>query len=170
MTILTVLVAGLSFICLLISIIVVSMSPEQWHYWTNAREVNLKVKAIGSKIQKHDDVIKWKHFPRYWPFVRGIHRSPVDSHHKRPVTQSFDVFFDLRLNKRLSKQWRRPWFETPLYSLWRHCNDMVKTYQHKQVIRVGFSDLLQMGNCALVGISGTINLIPYSKIKSLQRI
>ena len=30
----------------------------------------------------HDDVIKWKHFPRYWPFVRGIHRSPVDSPHK----------------------------------------------------------------------------------------
>ena len=27
----------------------------------------------------HDDVIKWKHVPRYWPFVRGIHRSPVDS-------------------------------------------------------------------------------------------
>ena len=30
----------------------------------------------------HDDVIKWKHFPRYWPFVRGIHRSPVKSLHK----------------------------------------------------------------------------------------
>ena len=30
----------------------------------------------------HDDVIKWKHFPRYWPFVRGIHRSPVNSPHK----------------------------------------------------------------------------------------
>ena len=27
----------------------------------------------------HDDVIKWKHFPRFWPFVRGIHRSPVNS-------------------------------------------------------------------------------------------
>ena len=27
----------------------------------------------------HDDVIKWKHFPCYWPFVRGIHRSPVNS-------------------------------------------------------------------------------------------
>ena len=25
----------------------------------------------------HDDIIKWKHFPRYWPFVRGIHRKPV---------------------------------------------------------------------------------------------
>ena len=31
---------------------------------------------------KYDDVIKWKHFPRYWPFVRGIHRSPVNSPHK----------------------------------------------------------------------------------------
>ena len=30
----------------------------------------------------HDDVIKWKHFPRYWPFVRRIRRSPVNSPHK----------------------------------------------------------------------------------------
>ena len=30
----------------------------------------------------HDDVIKWKHFPRNWPLVRGIHRSPVNSPHK----------------------------------------------------------------------------------------
>ena len=30
----------------------------------------------------HDDVIKWKHFPRNWTFVRGIHRSPVNSPHK----------------------------------------------------------------------------------------
>ena len=30
----------------------------------------------------HNDVIKWKHFPRYWPFVRGIHRSPVNSTYK----------------------------------------------------------------------------------------
>ena len=30
----------------------------------------------------HDDVIKWKHFPRYWPFVRGIHRVSVNSHTK----------------------------------------------------------------------------------------
>ena len=32
--------------------------------------------------RNHDDVIKWKHFPRYWPYVRGIHRSPVNSPHK----------------------------------------------------------------------------------------
>ena len=40
----------------------------------------------------------------------------------RPVTRSFHVFFYLRLNKRLSKQSRRRWFETPSRSLWRHCN------------------------------------------------
>ena len=30
----------------------------------------------------NDDFTEWKHFPRYWPFVRGIHRSPVNSPHK----------------------------------------------------------------------------------------
>ena len=40
----------------------------------------------------------------------------------RPVTWSFHVFFDLCLNKRLSKQSRRWWVETPSRSLWRHCN------------------------------------------------
>ena len=65
------------------------------------------------KYLKHDDVIKWKHFPRYWPFVRGIH---------------FDLrlnFFDLRLNKRLSKQPWGWWFETLSWSLWRHRNELV---------------------------------------------
>ena len=54
----------------------------------------------------------------------GAGKSPVTSEFpaQRPVTWSFDVFFYLRLNKRLSKQsWGR-WFETPLRPLWRHCN------------------------------------------------
>ena len=42
---------------------------------------------------------------------------------QRPVTRSFDVFFDLRLNKRLSKQSWGWWFETPPLPLWRHCNE-----------------------------------------------
>ena len=43
-----------------------------------------KMAAILSRPRyaKHDDVIKWKHFPRNWPFVRGIHRSPVNFPHK----------------------------------------------------------------------------------------
>ena len=40
---------------------------------------------------------------------------------QRPVTRSFEVFSDLRLNKRLSKQSRRRWIETPSRPLWRHC-------------------------------------------------
>ena len=40
------------------------------------------LKAVGSYRRFHDDDIKWKHFPRYWPFVRGIHWSPVNSPHK----------------------------------------------------------------------------------------
>ena len=43
---------------------------------------------------------------------------------QRPVTRSFDAFLHLRLKNRLSKPWRRRWFETPLRSLWRHCNGM----------------------------------------------
>ena len=39
-----------------------------------------------------------------------------------PRTKAFDVFFDLRLNKRLSKQWQGWCFETPSCPLWRHCN------------------------------------------------
>ena len=51
--------------------------------------------------------------------------SPVAGEYpsQRPVTRSFDVFFDLRLNKLLSKQSRRWWCETPSCSLWRHCNE-----------------------------------------------
>ena len=41
---------------------------------------------------------------------------------QRPVTRSFDVFFDLLLNKRLRKQTRGWWFETPSRPLWRHYN------------------------------------------------
>ena len=58
-----------------------------------------------SKTDLRDDVIKWEHFPRYWPFVLGILRSPGNSP-KRPVTRSFDVFVDLRLDKRQSKKSR----------------------------------------------------------------
>ena len=49
--------------------------------WRTSSSVN--------QVTIYDDVIKWKHFPRYWPLVRGIHLS-------RPVTPSFDVFFDPR--------------------------------------------------------------------------
>ena len=69
----------------------------------------------------HDDVIKWKTFPRYWPFVRGIHRTPVIPHTKANDAELW-CFLWFALNIRLSKQWWGWWFETPSCPLWRHCN------------------------------------------------
>ena len=56
-----------------------------WRVWTVVK-MSTKCRPFCSGldvlISVHDDVINWKDFPRYWPFVRGIHRSPVNSPHK----------------------------------------------------------------------------------------
>ena len=70
----------------------------------------------------HVDVIKWKHFPRYWPFVRGIHRCPVNFTHRGQWREALMFFFYMRLNKQLSKQTWGWWFETLSRPLWRHRN------------------------------------------------
>ena len=85
-----------------------SPGPPSWHHITRS---NLR----------QDDVIKWKHFPRNWPFARRIHRS-LEFTAQRPVTRSFYVFFDLCPNKPLSKQCWGWWFEMPPGPLWSHCN------------------------------------------------
>ena len=48
---------------------------------------------LRRRCPTHDDVIKWKHFPRYWPFVRGIHRSPVNSPYKGQWRGTLMFFF-----------------------------------------------------------------------------
>ena len=78
------------------------------------------VKGNNDSCQLHDNVIKWKHFPRYWPYVRGIHRSPVNSPHKSKWRGAL-VFYLICawangwVNNRdagdLARSWR-----------WRHCN------------------------------------------------
>ena len=55
--------------------------------------------------------------------------SPVPA--QRPVRRSFDVFFDICLNKRLSKQSWGWWFEMLSRPLWRHCNDFFSKYQRQ---------------------------------------
>ena len=79
--------------------------------------------AILSKtVLFHDDFIKWKYFPQYWPFYEGNPPVTGEFPSQGPVTRRFDVSFHLRLNKRLSKQSKHQRFETPSRSLWRHCN------------------------------------------------
>ena len=69
----------------------------------------------------------WRHqmetFSALLAICAGNSPVPGEFPAQRPVTRSFDVFFDLRPNKRLSKQSWGWWFETLSRSLWRHCND-----------------------------------------------
>ena len=58
-----------------------SPSPLILQYITLNVFFRIKQTGFNAEIQD-DDVIKWKRFLRYWPFVRGIHRSPVNSPHK----------------------------------------------------------------------------------------
>ena len=77
----------------------------------------------------HDDGIKWKHFPRYWTSVRGIHRSPVNSPHKGQwrgalMFSLIWVWIDGCVNK--SWGW---WLETLSRPLWCHCNGGFKFWK-----------------------------------------
>ena len=68
----------------------------------------------------------WRHqmetFSALLAICAGNSRVPGEFPAQRPVTRSFDVFFDLRLNKLLSKQSWGWWFETLSHPLWRQCN------------------------------------------------
>ena len=90
------------------------------------------------------------------PFCRN---SPVtdDFPSQRPVTRSFDVFFDLRPNKRSGKQSRRRWFETLSHSLWRHCNVilnhifvLIKSIlflPYQMMIIISIITIIKLSNC-----------------------
>ena len=74
------------------------------------------VSDLSSKLVLVADYAWWRHQMETFSPVPG--EFPA----QRPVTRSFDVLFDLPLNKRLSKQPWGWWFETPAWSLWRHRN------------------------------------------------
>ena len=115
-----------------------------FHPWcpcTKTRCLSSKQVLTASWVQSHDDVIKWKHFPRYWPFVRRIHRSPVNSPYKGQWRGALMFYLicvwtqtSIRcmevcgLNKRFSKQSWSWWFETLSCPLWRLCNDSIGSY------------------------------------------
>ena len=74
----------------------------------------------SSSLRRHEMLI----FSALLAFCEGNPRSAVTGGlpSQRPVTWGFDVLFDVRLNKRLSKQSRCWYFETPWRLLWRHSN------------------------------------------------
>ena len=101
--------------------------------WTNSGllwigPLGTKFSGILVKIQKFSftKMPWWRHqmetFSALLAICAGNSPVPGEFPTQRPVTRSFDVFFDQRLNKRLSKQPWGWWFETPAWSLWRHHN------------------------------------------------
>ena len=78
----------------------------------------------------HDDVIKWKHFPRYWPFVRGIHRTPVHRWIPRRKGSDGELWCFL---------WSAPWING-----WeKNCEvgDLRRHRAHYDVIVIGYGYL-----------------------------
>ena len=79
----------------------------------------------------------WRHqmetFSALLAICAGNSPVPGEFPAQRPVTRSFDVFFDLCPNKRLSKQSWGWWFETLSCSLWRHCNGVHKASNNQDM-------------------------------------
>ena len=88
-----------------VSMAVNGASPVPGHTdWT----ASMAIEYGHISITYHEGFIAWKLFPHYWPFVRGVHRSPVHSQYKRPVMQSFYDFLYAGLKNGRIMPWQCP--------------------------------------------------------------
>ena len=92
---------------------------------------NVYLVSVGNQLDGYNITQKlylwWRHQMETFSALLALCLG-VNSPHKSQWGGPFDVFFDLRLNKRLSKQSWGWWFETPSRSSWRHCNAKNYTY------------------------------------------
>ena len=82
-----------------VDLILLSCVITSWT-WRPVRKKETESESAHTSLL--DDDIKWKHFPHYWPFVRGIHRWPVNSPHKGQWRGA--LMLSLSLYKKFSKQ------------------------------------------------------------------
>ena len=97
----------------------------KWHHCAGLTERGLAAEMVMMVVSSDDDVMMTSsngNIFRVTGPLCGEFTGPGELPTQRSVTRSFDVFLDLRLNNRLSKQWWGWWFETPSWSLWRQCN------------------------------------------------
>ena len=92
---------------------------------------------------------RWRHqmetFSSLLPLCEGNPPVTGGFPSQRPVARSFDVYFDLSLNKRLSKQSGHWWFDTPLRPLWRHSTDMNATIRQCHKVDEDFFVIKDVG-------------------------
>ena len=100
----------------------VKIRPRTYSVWccSKRHEMLFYIRQADSTWWRHQKEI----YSALLAICAGNSPVPGEFQAQRPVTRSFDVFFDLRLNKRLSKQSLGLWFETLSCPLWRLCNDM----------------------------------------------
>ena len=101
-----------------------------WHHSMLASEEVSIFSRLRVVLLQLISIPRWRHQLETFSALLAIcaGNSPVtgEFHAQRPVTRSFDVFFDLSLNARMSKQSRGWWYGTPSRPLWRHCNDTME--------------------------------------------
>ena len=116
---------------------------QLWSCWWSGRRtphwripiarapIHIYWSVLTCNFTNHDDVIKWKHFPRYWPFVRWIHRSPVNSPHKGQWRGAFKfslicAWINRQVNNREAGDLRR-------YRA--HYDGIVMIFQYRRLMR-----------------------------------
>ena len=88
----------------------------KWHIWAQVTTTPHNWHNIV------DEVMSWKYFLYYWPFVRGIHQS-LDFPRKGQIMQSFNVSFVVGLNKLFKKQSSSWWFQ--INALMQDCSNSI---------------------------------------------
>ena len=142
------------------------LSRGQAHDWWTHGHTHTYTHTQATTVPEGQNWPKVKNLNRSWWRLQMetfsmllalcVGNSPVISEIpiQRPATQGFDIFFDLHLNKQLSKQ---PWdwrFEMPLRPLWRHCNacqiglhgTIMQWWHHKPLVTWWFVQQLVEAN------------------------
>ena len=94
------------------------MTSSWYHFNTAGHLIFYKIQTVPFTTTTYED----SHQSTRHDISPWWRPGPCEFPTQRPVTRGFDVFFDLRLNKRLSKQTWGWCFETPSWSSWRHYN------------------------------------------------
>ena len=101
-------------------------TPVMPHTSVLEQSTKLRLRLQGFLSRNNGKMAWWRQQMETFSalLANGAGNSPITGEFpaQRQVTLSFDVFLDLRLSKRLGKQRRGRWFDTPSHPLWRHCN------------------------------------------------
>ena len=102
-------------------IISLDLTDDEWTSLTAWRHQAITRTNVDPELRRHIALLG--HIVLNWtPILHMEMDRALSSPSQRPVTRSLGVFFDLRLDNRLSKHWWGWWFKTPSRAIWRHCN------------------------------------------------